>query len=154
MTAPTECEVALLRLRASTYCTKCDDCERVAARLRATADEDATRCRVQLTPLVQRELSILCTDAYRAAELLRDELHCCHPDAEGYDGKRAIVAGEQAEDALASIYQRLRVLLGRAITPSEKAQEWVKLHTEADGVPPPLSRAITASDCTLGRLQP
>ena len=58
---PTECEVALLRLRASTPCT-CDDCQQSDDRLRATADADAKRCKVVLTQLVQRELSILCTD--------------------------------------------------------------------------------------------
>ena len=38
-TIPTECEVALLRMRASTHCTQCNDCKRVAARLRHTAGD-------------------------------------------------------------------------------------------------------------------
>ena len=153
-TIPTECEVALLRLRASTHCTQCNDCKRVAARLRATADADARRCRVALTQLTQRELSILCTDAYHAAERLRDEMAASHPDAGVYSGQQAVAAGMEARATLADLYKRLRALLDRAITPSEYAQEWVKLHIDGDGEPPPLNREITARDCTLGRLEP
>ena len=138
-TIPTECEVALLRLRASTHCTQCADCKRVAERLRATADADARRCRVALTPLTQRELSILCTDAYLAAQEARD-----HHQTNALE----------AAATLSFIYKPLRDLLDRAITPSPFAQEWVKRHTEGDGDPPELCRAITASDCTLGRLEP
>ena len=152
---PTECEVALLRLRASTAAQcRCADCQQHAARLRATADEDAPRCKVALTQLVQRELSILCTDAFWASERLRDELSFAHPDAGVFNGERACVAGTDARAELEDLYKRLRGLLNRAITPSDSAQEWVKLHLESDGDPPELCRAITASDCTLGRLEP
>ena len=150
---PTECEVALLSLRASTYCSQCDDCKRVAQKQRQLADQDAARCRVALTQLTQRELSIICTDAYHAARDLMHELSEAHPDAEVIDGKRAETAGLAAAATLSGIYRRLHTLLDRAITPSEKAQEWVKLHTAGDG-DPQLCRAITASDCTLGRLEP
>ena len=154
-TIPTECEVALLRLRASTAAQcRCADCQQHAARLRATADEDAPRCKVALTQLVQRELSILCTDAFWASERLRDEMAASHPDAGVYSGQQAVAAGMEARATLADLYKRLRALLDRAITPSEYAQEWVKLHIDADGEPPPLSREITARDCTLGRLEP
>ena len=150
---PTECEVALLSLRASTVCHKCADCQQHAARLRQTADEDARRCLLALTQLTQRELSILCTDAYQAALHLKERLCDAHPDAGVIDAEESQAAGLDAAATLADIYQRLHALLGRAITPSEKAQEWVKLHTEGDG-DPQLCRAITASDCTLGRLEP
>lgn len=151
---PTECEVALLRLRASTVCSKCADCQKHAARLRQTADEDAKRCRLALTQLTQRELSILCTDAHHAAERLRDEMYFAHPDANTINGERALVAGSDAVQALEDITKRLRALLGRAIQPSEKAREWVAIHIDADADTGVLSRAITASDCTLGRLEP
>ena len=151
---PTECEVALLRLRASTVCTKCPDCQKHAARLRQTADEDAPRCKLALTQLTQRELSILCTDAYHAAERLRDEMYFAHPDADTINGERALVAGSDAVQAMEDIYQRLRSLLCRAITPSEKAREWVEVHIDGDTERGELCRAITSSDCTLGRLEP
>lgn len=138
-TIPTECEVALLRLRASTYCTKCDDCERVAVKLRATADQDAKRCRVQLTQLTQRELALLCTDAYHAAQSARTNHQ---------------TNALEAAATLSFIYKRLRDLLDRAITPSANAQEWLALHIDGETEPGELSREITASDCTLGRLEP
>lgn len=151
---PTECEVALLRLRSSTYCSQCDDCKRVAERMRTLCDEDAKRCKLALTQLTQRELSILCTDAYHAAERLRDEMYFAHPDADTINGERALVAGSDAVQAMEDIYKRLRAVLERAITPSEKAQEWVALHIDGDAQPGELCREITASDCTLGRLEP
>ena len=151
---PTECEVALLRLRASTVCSKCDDGQQHAARLREIADYDAKDCKVQLTQLVQRELSILCTDAYHATQRLRDEMYFAHPDASTVNGQRALVAGCDAQAAMEDIYKRLRALLERAITPSAKAHEWVAHHIDNDGDPDALDRAITASDCTLGRLEP
>ena len=150
---PTECEVALLRLRASTPC-KCDDCQQSDDRLRATADADAKRCKVVLTQLVQRELSILCTDAFWVSQRLRDELAFAHPDAGVFQGERAVVAGCDARAEIEDLYKRLRALLNRAITPSAKAQEWLALHIDGDGDPPDLCREITASDCTLGRLEP
>ncbi|MDE2703445.1 MAG: hypothetical protein OXI35_00130 [Gemmatimonadota bacterium] len=153
-TIPTECEVALLRLRASTYCSQCADCKRVAQKQRQLADQDAKRCRVVLTQLVQRELSVLCTDAFFASEQLSDELSFAHPDAGVYDGERAVVAGTEAFVKLEDIYKRLRALLNRAIQPSEKAQEWLALHIDGDTTPGELCREITASDCTLGRLEP
>lgn len=151
---PTECEVALLRLRSATVCSQCADCQQRAARLRQTADEDALRCKLALTQLTQRELSILCTDAHHAALRLRDEMSFAHPDAGVYNGERAVVAGTDAAQALEDITTRLRALLSRAIKPSEKAQEWVAIHIDGDADPGVLSRAITASDCTLGRLEP
>ena len=151
---PTECEVALLRLRASTYCSQCPDCKRVAQQQRQRADSDALRCRVALTQLTQRELSILCTDAYHAARETMEELEAAHPDAEVIDGQRAETAGLAAAATLSGIYRRLHTLLDRAITPSPKAQEWLALHIDGDAPPGELCREITASDCTLGRLEP
>ena len=153
-TIPTECEVALLRLRASTYCSQCADCKRVATKLQHTADVDAARCRVALTQLTQRELSILCTDAFFAARDTMQELEAAHPDAEVIDGQRAETAGLAAAATLSAIYRRLHTLLDRAIQPSEKAQEWLALHIDGDAQPGELCREITASDCTLGRLEP
>ena len=151
---PTECEVALLRLRSSTYCSQCTDCNQSAERMRKLADADALRCKLALTKLTQRELSILCTDAHHAALRLRDEMSFAHPDAGVYHGERAVVAGTDAAQALEDITTRLRALLNRAIKPSEKAREWVALHIDGDATPGVLSRDITASDCTLGRLEP
>ena len=151
---PTECEVALLRLRSSTYCSKCDDCKQVAERMQKLADEDAKRCRLALTQLTQRELSILCTDAHHAAAYARGERSAGHPDAGIIDGPTTQAAGMEAAAALEDIAQRLRRLLERAIKPSEKAQEWVKLHIDGDCEAGVLSPEITASDCTLGRLEP
>ena len=151
---PTECEVALLRLRSATYCSQCDDCKRAAERMRKLADEDALRCKLALTQLTQRELSILCTDAHHAAERLRDEMYFAHPDANTINGERALVAGSDAVQALEDITKRLRALLGRAIQPSTKAREWVAIHIDGDADTGVLSRDITASDCTLGRLEP
>lgn len=136
---PTECEVALLRLRSATVCSQCDDCQQHAARLRQTADEDAKRCKLALTQLTQRELSILCTDAYHAATEARENHQT-----------NSMEAAAMLED----ISKRLRALLSRAITPSEKAQEWVALHIDGGCQPGELCREITASDCTLGRLEP
>ena len=151
---PTEQEVALLRHTASTVAQcRCSDCKERTARLRQQADSDAPLCRVALSQVVQRELALLCTDAYQATEQLRDQLCDAHPDAEVIDGERAQAAGLDAAATLADLYQRLRGLLGRAITPSEKAQEWVELHTAGQG-DPHLCRQITSSDCSLGRLEP
>ena len=151
---PTECEVALLRLRSATVCSQCADCQQHAARLRQTADEDAKRCKLALTQLTQRELSILCTDAYHAVQNARGDLFAGHPDAGVIDGPTTQAAGMEAAAVLEDIYKRLRALLERAITPSEKAQEWVALHIDGDTQPGELCREITASDCTLGRLEP
>ena len=156
---PTECEVALLRQTASTVAQcPCDNCQEYAVRLRATADADATRCKVVLTQLVQRELSILCTDAFWVSQRLSDELAFAHPDAGVFNGERAVAAGCDARAEIEDIYKRLRTLLDRAITPSAKAQEWLALHIDGDndgiGDPSELCREITASDCTLGRLEP
>ena len=136
---PTECEVALLRLRSSTYCSQCDDCKKVAERMRKLADEDAKRCRLALTQLTQRELSILCTDAHHAA---------------AYQRENHQTNGMEAAAALEDISQRLRRLLERSIKPSEQATEWVALHIDGDCEAGVLSPEITASDCTLGRLEP
>ena len=138
-TIPTECEVALLRLRASTYCTKCDDCEQSAERHRKLADADAKRCRVQLTQLVQRELALLCADAYHAADAARANHQ---------------TNALEAAAVLSFIYKRLHGLLDRAITPSANAQAWLAAHLAGQDDPPGLTREITASDCTLGRLEP
>ena len=151
---PTECEVALLRLRASTVCSQCADCQKHAARLRQTADEDAKRCKLALTQLTQRELSILCTDAHHAAQNARGDLSAGHPDAGVIDGPTTQAAGMEAAAVLEDLSKRLRAILERAITPSKKATEWVALHIDGDGQPGELCRAITASDCTLGRLEP
>ena len=150
---PTECEVALLRLRASTVCSQCPDCQQHATRLREIADQDALRCRLALTQLTQRELSILCTDAFQAALHLKERLCDAHPDAGVINGEEAQAAGLDAAATLADLYQRLRGVLERAITPSEKATEWLERHTNGEG-DPALCRAITSSDCTLGRLEP
>ena len=152
-TIPTECEVALLRLRASTYCSQCDDGKRVAEKQRQLADQDAKRCRVALTPLVQRELSLLCTDAFFAARETQAALEG-DTDAEAVRPEQAETAGLAAAATLSGLYRRLHTLLDRAITPSEKAQEWLALHIDGDTPPGELCREITASDCTLGRLEP
>ena len=119
---PTECEVALLSLRASTSAQcRCDDCQQHAARLRQLADQDAGRCRVALTQLVQRELSILCTDAFcgpRDGWQTLDEL--CHPTPRP-SGQRASRGRRlaAAADAFGHL-PPLHTLLDRAITPKRE----------------------------------
>ena len=104
---PTECEVALLRLRSSTVLqSNATTASSVAERMRHdSADEDAKRCKLALTQLTQRELSILCTDAYHVAERLRDEIYFAHPDADTINGERALVAGSDAVQAMEDISQ-------------------------------------------------
>ena len=147
---PTEQEVAQLWLTAGTVgVCRCEGCQQRAEHLRSVADQDAPRCRVALSRLVQRELALLCTDSYHGAMRLKERLCDAHPDAEVIDGEESQAAGLDAAATLADLYQRLRGLLERATEPSEQAQEWVELHTAGDG-DPHLCRQITARDCQRG----
>ena len=79
-------------------------------------------------------MSILCTDAYHAATELKDALEG-DTDAEAVRPEQAEAAGLAAAATLSGIYRRLHTLLDRAITPSEKAQEWLALHIDGDTPP-------------------